>query len=262
MKIIKAIMTESGIRPDFPAGTSFTSFSSNDNFEGMVCNETEYIFYEIGDELPDSIKSKLIVLRDLDDDLILWRYIDFNKLYSLVNKRALFFTPGYILRNLEPYELRIPVPLALANRKAYSSAFPDAEERFHRFEQSTDHILYQQGISSWHINITENNALWRVFVPNTDGVAIKTTLGRLKRSVKCRRKKIVSDQVEYIDYLSEHYKLHPSAIGYEQTFHKVKFYELSESSGSRCNLTEIAESLEYTKICRKFYVNSQPISPK
>lgn len=243
MRRIKAIKTESGIAPDWPAGQSFPP--NDENVEGVVCNGEEYLIYETGDELPDSIKPKLHILRpELLDETVLWRYMDFPRLYSLITKSALFFTPGVILRSQEPYELRVPTALANANREAwtaiYQQQFPDDPERvkeFQRLDQmGEDSLLYHWGISCWHINDRENNALWKVFVGNKEGVAIKTTIGALRRSLNCRGHYITADRVEYIDYDREGYKPHPNATGYEQIFHKARFFEYEHEFRVACML--------------------------
>lgn len=231
MRRVKAIRTESGISPDWPPGQNFPP--NDENVEGVVCTGEEYLIYETGDELPDSIKPKLHLLRpDLTDEIVLWRYMDFPRLYSLVARSELFFTPGTILRSQEPYELRIPLPLR-SNREAwiasYRQHFPEDIEganEFQRFEQmSEDSLLYGLGISCWHINDRENNALWKSFVGNKEGVAIKTTIGALRKSLNCRRRYISADRVEYIDYEREGYRPHPSASGFEQIYHKARFFE-------------------------------------
>lgn len=232
MRRIKAIKTENGIAPDWPAGKAFPP--SDENIEGVECNGEEYIIYETGDVLPESLKPRLHILRkELTDDLVVWRYMDFAKLYSLVTKSALFFTPGIMLRNQEPYELRMPVTRARAESDAlaasYKLQFPGDTKGLERImrseQQSVDRVLYSVGISCWHINERENDALWKVFVGDREGVAIKTTIGALRQSLNCRRRSISADRVEYIDYQTEDYKNHPNASGYEQIYHKAKFFE-------------------------------------
>lgn len=235
MRRIKAIKTEAGISPDWPVGQPFPP--NDENVEGVVCNGEEYLIYETGDELPDSIKPKLHLLRpELHDNIVLWRYMDFPRLYSLVTSSALFFTPGVILRSQEPYEMRVPMAIARANREAWTASyqqhFPDDPEgaiQFQRFEQvGEDSLLYGLGISCWHINNRENNALWKVFVGNKEGVAIKTTIGALRRALDCRHRYISADRVEYIDYEQEGYRPHSSASGFEQIYHKARFFEYEQ----------------------------------
>lgn len=230
MKRISAIKSGDVIRPDWPTDQNWPP--NDANIEGVTCNGDEYIIYETGDELPEAIRPKLHVLRDLPDDLLLWRYLDFPRLYSLVRNKALYFTPGYVLRDLEPYELRAPVRLVESNRsewiRAYEQQFPGDTEGSRLFDStlalSEDSLLYGLGFSCWHINEVENNGLWQVFVPN-GGVAIKTSLGRLKNSLDCRKRYISADTVEYIDHRISGYQPHPSAIGFEQIYHKATFFE-------------------------------------
>jgi hypothetical protein len=39
-------------------------------------------------------------------------------------------------------------------------------------------------ISSWHINEYESFAMWQIFTQNSEGLAIQSTIGRLKKALK------------------------------------------------------------------------------
>lgn len=234
MKKVKIIVGEDGVgRPDIPAGQQFPP--NDPNLVAVVGGEGEYVLYELGDEIPAEHRPKVHTLRELSDSTVVWRYMDFAKLYTLLSKQALYFTPGYILRGTDPYELRIPTKTRIESReqmiRAYRKAFPEDDEGLLRILDGQDqdfHVLYATGISCWHINEKENNALWRTFVGSGAGVAIKSTIGAIKDSIDTHRRYICMDQVEYIDYENESFKQHPSAIGFEQLFHKSSFYSYEQ----------------------------------
>lgn len=227
MRKIKAIRTNQEIRPDLKPGEGFPP--NDENVEGVICTGDEYIVYETGDELPDSIKPKLRLLSEgLADDICLWRYMDFTKFYSLLSKRALYFPPGELLRSVEPYELRTPISLLQRMRKSADAVQNPPNARVDEFEwESSDerHHLEDIGILCWHVNNEENNALWKIYVGSGQGVAIRTTLGAIRKSLQYRRRTISGGLVEYIDYEYDTYIRIGSSSGYERIFHKAKFYE-------------------------------------
>ena len=60
-------------------------------------------------------------------------------------------------------------------------------------------------ISSWHINEYESFAMWQIFTKNNEGLAIQSTIGRLKEALKPeRRTEQYIGEVNYIDYKKEY----------------------------------------------------------
>ncbi|GMV68815.1 MAG: hypothetical protein AMXMBFR76_12540 [Pseudomonadota bacterium] len=233
MRVIKYKQTPNGKVLDLPEGETLPQVDQQKVF-GIHSTENECIIFESEEEIPEHLRQhpQLHVLRDLPDDMVLWRYMDFPRLYSLITKRSLFFTPACVLREMDPYEFRIPAQQLVSWRKYCSTVRGDdfvndqlgieKDAKFDRILE--DRYIYSEGISCWHINNSENNALWSIYVPN-GGVAIKTTLGRIKSSLDYKGRLLYADLVEYIDYYSEDYKTHPNAEGFEQTFHKAKFFD-------------------------------------
>jgi hypothetical protein len=241
VRSIKAKWTEQGKVPDLPDGERFPEIGDPHVF-GICTGDNEWIIYETEDELPAASQERFRLLRDLPDDLPLWRYMDFPRLYYLVSQQSLHFTPTYILREAEPYEFRLPNTLQDQLRQRFyyefesASWFNDPAMQKHYLDAIIDPRegeLFSTGISCWHINETENNALWSTYTPG-GGIAIKTTLGRLKASLDCGRRHVLADIVEYIDYRTEGFVKHPSAEGFEPYFHKAKFFEYEKEFRLMC----------------------------
>lgn len=219
-----------GIRQvDFPPGVTMEApgiVAVDHTSEGVVV-------YEKGDDLPERFQNAPYVnTGDDTDGLVLWRYVDLPKLYVLLLQGRLVFTPALVMRKFEPYEFRIP-PAERVHRRTNMLRVMEEERPGDPFnERLVDHILERDphgaedfAISCWHENVHENNALWRGFVPN-GGVAVKTTLGRLKHSLRnAGRHYMTASRVEYIDYETEFMKPHPTMPGYEPVFHKARFFE-------------------------------------
>lgn len=60
-------------------------------------------------------------------------------------------------------------------------------------------------VSSWHINEYESFAMWQIFTQNSEGLAIQSTVERLKNALKLETNfNQYIGQVNYIDYKKEH----------------------------------------------------------
>lgn len=230
MKKVKTVERDGMRWPDWPANTNWPPMDPE--YLGATFDGNEYTLYYEGDEIPDEIKPRLHVLTDLPDDLVVWRYMDFTRFYSLIVKQALYFTPGGILRKMEPYEFRMPIHLEKSLREItlrnYETYVPSPDERLRLAKRdhlfSEERYLYYNGISCWHVNQVENHALWKVFVPDGSGVAVKSTLGRLKKSLDLRKRAIFVRPVSYIDYMSDGYAIDPNKIGFDRIFSKAEYF--------------------------------------
>lgn len=237
MRIVGTKVVDGVAVPDIPAGEPFPP----PNALLVQASATQYLVYEVGDEdhVPENSRPELQALVDSDctDDLVLWRYVDLQKLYMLLLHGELHFTPAARLRQDEGYELRIPLA-RLASAEAQIKA--SLEEKFPGDPRNAAYAealmpkdlsdLEGYAISCWHINSSENNAFWSAYVPN-GGVAIKTTLGRIKRAYAARwrenlraQRHVMAARVVYINYEADDFQPIPLSAGVENVFHKSHFF--------------------------------------
>jgi len=57
-------------------------------------------------------------------------------------------------------------------------------------------------VNCWHINEHESAAMWKLYLQSPEGVAIRSTFGRLKSSLGAAPQKVEIGKVEYLDYQS------------------------------------------------------------
>ena len=132
---------------------------------------------------------------------ILWRYMDFTKYVSLLDRNALFF--GRVDKLGDPFEGSIPernIPLR-------REGFPDfSEANKNRFAEHHGSLLkdFRKSIvvNCWHHNNIESDFMWKVYARQNEGVAIVTNTESLSRSFKCDNSVYVGS-VKYIDYNTE-----------------------------------------------------------
>jgi hypothetical protein len=95
---------------------------------------------------------------DLDEpenDVKIWRYMDFTKLLSILENDGLFFTSARILR--EKFDF-------------YEGAYPDHWLEFYfgpdaayGFQSLCDRYWIFHILNCWHINDFESDAMWKIY---------------------------------------------------------------------------------------------------
>ena len=127
------------------------------------------------------------------DNTVLWRYMDFTKFVSLLDRSALFFTRADKLG--DPFEGSLPHPTRHAARQ-FHEGYPDnLQTMFNAIKQKSQYML----ISCWHENDRESAAMWRLYSKDDSGIAIKTTFHSFKRSFTCSAEVLIG-QISYLDY--------------------------------------------------------------
>lgn len=154
---------------------------------------------------------------DYETDSVIWRYMSLEKFYSLIDKSALYFSNASQLGD------HFEGSLSEATRKntiyemlKHSNKIP--EENFKHFLETikSDYSPFETAFASlttltkincWHMNPTESHLMWYVYSKQNKGVAIKSSLIRLKSALKDYRiqpnygtEKIYLGKVKYIDF--------------------------------------------------------------
>lgn len=110
-------------------------------------------------------------LKQPPPDTTIWRYIDLPKFLSLIHTRELFFPPFKFLD--DSYEGSM--------RWMLSESFIESFSKFTQ-DQYT-YIRKYSFVSCWHANDYESAAMWKLYLSNNQGIAIKTTVGKLTNSL-------------------------------------------------------------------------------
>ena len=111
-----------------------------------------------------------------DPETRLGRYMDFTKLVSLLERRALFFVKASALE--DPFEGRYPNPTAaelVAEPREMGVDDPSSEDAFTPQGFLRDCIC----VNSWHMSDHESAAMWRQYLQAQEGIAVLSTYQRL-----------------------------------------------------------------------------------
>lgn len=120
-------------------------------------------------------------------DAVLWRYMDFVKFVSLLERRALFFAKASQLG--DPFEGSLAQSTVAEIQRMKLRNPEDLHEdlRLHRER----HL-----VNCWHESAYESAAMWKLYGQQ---IAIRTTSDRLCRSFVCEND-IYVGKVLYVDY--------------------------------------------------------------
>jgi len=123
------------------------------------------------------------VAESLDERATLWRFMDFTKYVAMLHRRALFFARADEMP--DPFEglygRRTP-------RDYRTQGRPDVERLRER-------VL----LSCWHENEHESAAMWRIYLSAEDGVAIRSSVARLREALATAAEPLIVGRVQYVD---------------------------------------------------------------
>jgi hypothetical protein len=185
------------------------------------------------------------------DETKIWRYLDFTKLVSMLHSHSLYFasvktiaafdafeglytranlstlrrlylvsrTLSDALKNAESNtELPEPIRAMLGNETTSRNAVHLA--RLPELVKSWRAIIF---INCWHIAEHESAAMWKTYLKSNEGVAIQSTIGRLKDSIKAYGEfSIHIGKVNYVDF--DTFEI-PAANLLSPFLHKRKSFE-------------------------------------
>ena len=129
------------------------------------------------------------------ENAVLWRYMDFTKYMSLLDKGALFFVRADKLG--DPFEGSYSKINIAMRPELYKNEIPE-----HALQQLADFMYASRRftmISCWHWSSYESAAMWRLYSRERDGVAIKTDFKSLSDSFT-GDDSIFVGTVNYVDY--------------------------------------------------------------
>ncbi|MCH8236140.1 MAG: DUF2971 domain-containing protein, partial [Chloroflexi bacterium] len=132
----------------------------------------------------------------------LWRYSSFGKLMSIITTGRLFFSK--VSRFEDPYEGTLPRKtaelLAESDARAYVSRPGIDPPPRDRLAEGTRKFNQEMSVNCWCELPHESAAMWRLYSPSDEGIAIQTTFGGLTASLDATIESVYIGRVNYIDY--------------------------------------------------------------
>jgi hypothetical protein len=119
-----------------------------------------------------------------DDEIKIWKYMDFTKLISLLETGCLFFSRADSFD--DPFEGSYPRNNVEFRKSVPKELDEESQEHFLKVINNTkDTNKYwprYTAISCWHMNEFESAAMWSLYLKSDEGIAIQSSYSKLKKS--------------------------------------------------------------------------------
>ena len=174
--------------------------------------------------------AKVKVGESISIDTPLWRYMSLDKLINLLEDNILYFTPLEAYQNSDPFEGYIPKVAFEAFAEIFGSQVKELDKAYDQLKaragqnvsqlsklsEMKDGILalsestklayktINKGITvnCWHANKSESEAMWKLYSDNGKGIAVKTSVSSLVKSIEHFQQEILVQlgAVKYLDF--------------------------------------------------------------
>ena len=133
---------------------------------------------------------------------VIWRYLSLTKFVSLLDRRALHFARADKLGD------RFEGSMSRANLAMRPFLFqavpePSRERLADQLSMLRRAQLLRTFLNCWTSEDHESVAMWRQYVGDRDGVAVRSTVGQLMESIGEFEAPILVGRVTYLDYASQ-----------------------------------------------------------
>lgn len=148
-----------------------------------------------------------IVKSPADENVKIWRYVDFSKLVSLLHSKALHFTRLDSFG--DKFEGTLPKRVVETIQSNYEASHIAGHSEAKILEQlklrptvAAERMRERLAVNCWHMNEHESAAMWAQYLKSDEGIAIQSTYRRLADAFdpSDRGVMIYIGNVIYIDY--------------------------------------------------------------
>lgn len=140
------------------------------------------------------LNNKNITLPE-DPDTVVWKYLDLSKFLDLLLSKKLFMSRS------DKFEDQYEGTFSEPTYEEIKKIAVNNPEFLQYYKSHREKVA----ISSWHINEYESYAMWQIFTQNSEGLAIQSTVSRLKNAFdsETQHQQYIGE-VNYIDYKKEY----------------------------------------------------------
>jgi hypothetical protein len=159
------------------------------------------------------------------DGATIWRYQSFTKFSSLLSKRALYFVAADRLEAFDPFEGSYTRANLQIDRLTFDQLTEETRQEIgisdpiefklrDRLRKAVKGARRLAFVNCWHVGEHESAAMWKIYATEDAGIAVRSTVGRLKASLEHYTDyPVLMSSVRYLNYdvdvIPETYLLHP-----------------------------------------------------
>lgn len=161
---------------------------------------------------------------DLDLDTVVWRYLPFSKFVSMISYEALWFCRLSFLT--DKFEGTLPYRTfekTKAQDDVWKSLFthPDHQREIEEWaERNVEDGQSLIAVNCWFIGDDESERMWQDYVVSSEGVAIRSTIRKLRESIYLPRDFSFIGRVNYVDFDQYEMTLYEGAQAHHRAFLK------------------------------------------
>lgn len=194
-------------------------------------DEVSFVRTERSEEISKNVFQPFTNGETLYDDTVIWKYMDLSKFISLLSTQSLWFARLDKNWEIDPLEGKVPTahweslverilntkfaPQFFGNSKVQFGGMPEAGmAQVPQSEQKSREIdlqrnmyeaaIYNSYVTCWNISTHESYHMWKLYCNHHNGIAIKSTIGRLKSSLgKNKNYTVLGGLIEYLDFKNQ-----------------------------------------------------------
>lgn len=156
-----------------------------------------------------------------DAEAKIWRFMDFEKFVDLISSGSLHFARADKLG--DPFEGSF-LPAQLLRSDGDNRILTEEQKEAARPGMLSNRE--RMAVSCWHRNEHESAAMWHLYMPQGRGIAVRSTVARLRAAVPPGGPCIGAiGWVNYINYTSDSFYPEAKLSIFDGIFHKRKSYE-------------------------------------
>jgi hypothetical protein len=152
----------------------------------------------------DMYEDHPVFVQPENEQVKVWRYMDFTKFVSLIDTRCLYFTRADKFD--DPFEGSWPLTNVRAMKNAPDELSAEDKETYLKSyaDIGKDSKLWLKfaAINCWHMNEHESAAMWKLYLKSNEGIAVQSTYNKLRSSIS-DNENVNLGLVKYIDYETE-----------------------------------------------------------
>jgi hypothetical protein len=119
---------------------------------------------------------------DPKENYKIWRYLDLARFLDLLISYQIYFS------RLDKFE------------DPYEGYLPANDDYLKRVASVFNYVNKFQYANCWHINENESAAMWKLYLDSKNGIAIQSTVNRLKKSLQDADERVYISEIQYRDY--------------------------------------------------------------
>ena len=113
-----------------------------------------------------------------DDNSVIWRYMDYPKLRSMLQKNSIFFSRAD--KQTDNLEGEYPENMLNELETRWGTVVSGDGKSYTFMQWHTQKEIPSRLLSCWNVNPHESKKRWSAYTNTTESIAIRSTIGRLK----------------------------------------------------------------------------------